>query len=178
MSLAALVILAAPSPAPTPAPGTGFNSTPISIPGVTNLQSIIGYSAWIATAVCLIGLIIAGASMAVAHHHGEPIQLGRLGYVVGGCLVVGAASPVVGSILGFNLFTADPQAVPGLTKVQDIIGYVSWAAAAACLIGLIVAGASMAVAIGQGRPPAGRLGGVAAGCMIVGAAGTIVGVLI
>ena len=181
MSLAAaLVVLAAPtpSPSPTPAPGAGFNSTPVAIPGVDKLQAIIGYSAWIATAVCLIGLIIAGASMAVAHHHGETVQLGRLGGVVAGCLVVGASSSVVGAILGFNLFTANPEAVPGLTKVQDVIGYVSWAAAAVCLIGLIVAGAAMAVANQQGRMPAGQLGAVAAGCMIVGAAGTIVGALI
>ena len=175
-----MVVLAAssPSPSPTPSPGAGFNSTPTAIPGVTKLQAIVGYSAWIAAAVCLIGLIITGASMAVAHHHGETIQLGRLGNVVAGCLVVGASSSIVGSILGFNLFTANPEAVPGLTKVQDVIGYVSWAAAAICLIGLIVAGAAMAVAHQQGRMPAGQLGAVAAGCMIVGAAGTIVGALI
>src|SRR5664280_1462765 len=105
-------------------------------------------------------------------------QTWRLGGVVAGCLVVGASSSVVGAILGFNLFTANPEAVPGLTKVQDVIGYVSWAAAAVCLIGLIVAGAAMAVAHQQGRMPAGQLGAVAAGCMIVGAAGTIVGALI
>src|SRR5664280_386515 len=115
MNLAEMVVLAAPSPSPspTPSPGAGFNSTPTAIPGVDKLQAIIGYSTWIATAVCLIGLIIAGASMAVAHHHGETVQLGRLGGVVAGCLVVGASSSVVGAILGFNLFTANPEAVPG-----------------------------------------------------------------
>lgn len=176
--LAAMVVRAAPSPAPSPAPGAGFNSTPTAIPGVNNLQAIIGYSAWIATAVCLIGLIIVGASMAVAHHQGGTIPLGQLGGVVGGCLLVGAAAPIIGSVLGFNLFTADPQAVPGLVRVQTVIGYVSWIAVAACLIGLIVAGASMTMAHRRGELPGGRLGGVVAGCLIVGSASTIIGALI
>src|SRR5664280_1194430 len=108
-----------------------FDSTPVAIPGVTKLQAVIGYSAWVATALCLIGLIVTGALMAVAHHHGTNQHVGRLGMVAAGCLIVGAASPIAGSILGFNLFTSDPEAIPGLAGVQTVIGYVSWVAAGA-----------------------------------------------
>jgi hypothetical protein len=59
-----------------------------------------------------------------------------------------------------------------------VIGYVSWIAAAVCLIGLIVAGASMTMAHRRGELPSGRLGGVVAGCLIVGSASTIIGALI
>ena len=156
-----------------------FDSTPVAIPGVTKLQAVIGYSAWVATALCLIGLIVTGALMAVAHHHGTNQHVGRLGMVAAGCLIVGAASPIAGSILGFNLFTSDPEAIPGLAGVQTVIGYVSWVAAAVCLIGLIISGAMLAVSHQRGTvDSSGRLGGVAAGCLIVGSASTIIGALI
>ena len=84
-----------------------------------------------------------------------------------------------GSILGFNLFTSDPEAIPGLAGVQTVIGYVSWVAAAVCLIGLIISGAMLAVSHQRGTVDStGRLGGVAAGCLIVGSASTIIGALI
>ena len=51
--------------------GPSFNSDPHAIPGVSNLQAIIGYTAWAATALCLVGLIAAGAAMAVSYHRGS-----------------------------------------------------------------------------------------------------------
>ena len=159
--------------------GGQFNSNPSAIPGVTNLQAIIGYGAWLATAACLIGLIVTGATMAISYHRGSNEHMGRLGSVAAGCLIVGAASPIAGSLLGFNLFTSNPQAIPGLTTVQTVISYVSWIAAAACLIGLIAAGAMLAVSYQRGNSEhAGRLGSVAAGCLVVGGASTIVAALI
>jgi hypothetical protein len=159
--------------------GPSFNSTPTAIPGVSHLQIVIGYTSWVATALCLIGLITTGAVMAVSYHHGSNEHVGKLGAVVAGCLIVGAASPIAGSVLGFNLFTSDPKAIPGLTTVQTIIGYTSWIAAALCLLGLIIAGAMMGVSYRRGNSEiGGRLGQVAAGCLIVGSASTLVGALI
>jgi hypothetical protein len=173
---AARVLLAA---TPPPAPGGLFNSNPIAIPGVSNLQTVIGYTCWLATAVCLIGLIVTGALLAVSYHRGSNEHVGRLGGVAAGCLLVGAASPIAAAILGFNLFTASPQAIPGLSGVQTVIGYISWVAAALCLIGLVGAGALLAVSYHRGNTEhTGRLGGVAAGCLIVGGASTIIGALI
>jgi hypothetical protein len=159
--------------------GPSFNSNPHAIPGVSNLQTVIGYTAWGATALCLIGLIAAGAVMAVSYHHGSNEHMGKLGSVVAGCLIVGAAAPIAGSLLGFNLFTAHPEAVPGLTEVQTVIGYCAWVAAAICLIGLIVAGGTMGLNYRRGNVEVGsRLGQVAAGCLIVGSASTLVGAFI
>ena len=156
-----------------------FTSTPQAIPGVTNLQTIIGYTAWIATALCMVGLIVTGTLMAVSYHRGSNEHAGRLGGVAAGCLIVGAASPITGSLLGFNLFTSNATAIPGLGTVQTVISYISWIAAALCLIGLIVAGAMLAVSYHRGNSEhAGRLGGVATGCLIVGGASTIIGALI
>lgn len=156
-----------------------FTSNPAAIPGVTNLQTIIGYTCWVATALCLIGLIITGAMLAVSYHRGSNEHVGRLGGVAAGCLIVGAAAPIAGAVLGFNLFTSTPQAIPGLTGVQTVISYVSWVAAALCLIGLIITGGMLAVSYQRGNSEhAGRLGGVATGCLIVGGASTIIGALI
>jgi len=155
-----------------------FNSNPGAIPGVTNLQVFIGYAAWLATAACIIGLIITGALMAVSYQHGSNEHMGRLGAVVGGCIVIGAAAPIAGSILGFNLFTANPQAIPGLATVQTVISYTAWIAAAGCLLGLIFAGARMAISYSRGQSEVGRLGSVMAGCLIVGSASTLVGAFI
>ena len=156
-----------------------FTSDPSAIPGVTNLQTVIGYTCWVATAMCLIGLIVTGAVLAVSYHRGSTEHVGRLGAVAAGCVVVGAAAPIAAAILGFNLFTATPQAIPGLTGVQTVISYVAWIAAAVCLIGLIIAGATLAVSYQRGTSEhAGRLGSVATGCLIVGGAATIVGALI
>src|SRR5450756_2537841 len=134
---------------------------------------------WWATAISAPVTIRPIRHSAVAHHHGTSQHVGRLGMVAGGCLIVGAASPIAGSILGFNLFTSDPEAIPGLAGVQTVIGYVSWVAAAVCLIGLIISGAMLAVSHQRGTVDStGRLGGVAAGCLIVGSASTIIGALI
>jgi cytochrome b561 len=156
-----------------------FNSTPAAIPGVTNLQVFIGYAAWLATAACIIGLVLTGAMMAISYQHGNNEHMGRLGSVIAGCITVGAASPIVGSVLGFNLFTSNPQAIPGLGTVQTIISYTAWVAAALCLLGLIVAGVRMAISYQRGNTEAtGRLGAVIAGCVIVGSASTLVGAFI
>lgn len=161
------------------AAGTGFNSNPTAIPGVNNLQTIIGYAAWIATGVCIIGLIVAGARMAISHRRGDSEHMGAIGGVVAACIVIGSAASLVGSLLGFSLFTATPKAIPGLAAVQQIIGYTAWIAAAVCLLGLLIVGARMAISHRRGESEAfGMLGSVAAGCIVVGGAATLVGAFI
>ena len=156
-----------------------FNNNPTPVPGLDKFQTVIGYVGWIASALCLIGLITAGAMLAVSYHRGTNEHMGRLGGVAAGCLIVGGASSIIGGLLGFNLFTSNPQAVPGLSGVQTVIGYTSWIAAGLCLIGLIAAGGMLAVSYSRGtNEHVGRLGGVAAGCLIVGGASSIIGALI
>jgi hypothetical protein len=155
-----------------------FTVHPAALGGMNKLTVVIGYAAWLAIAVCLIGLIAAGAKTAIAHHNGEAMQMGSIGKVVLGCLIVGGAGSLAAAVTGFNLFSSSPQAIPGLTMVQTIVNAVAWTAAGICVIGLIFAGAKMAMAHRHGEPIGGMLGGVFIGCLVVGASGTIVGALL
>lgn len=152
-----------------------FNSTPTPIAGVTSLQALIGYASWGAIAVCLIALLSVGAGMAVANHRGEQFQVAHLGKVMLGAVIVGAAGTIGNAIMGFNLFTSDPAAIPGLTGVQQVIGYVAWACAAVGIIGILLLGVRMAMHHSRGEPVGDHLGSVALGCIIIASAGTIIG---
>jgi hypothetical protein len=76
-----------------------FNSYPQPVPGMDKFQTIIGWSAWIAAGLCLIGLIVTGATLAVSYHRGTNEHVGRLAGVAAGCLIVGGASTVVGALV-------------------------------------------------------------------------------
>ena len=62
-------------------------------------QTIISWTAWVAAGLCLIGLIVCGATLAISYHRGSQEHVGRLGGVAAGCLVVGAASSIVGALI-------------------------------------------------------------------------------
>jgi hypothetical protein len=76
-----------------------FNSNPTQIPKFGGLQDVIGYTAWIASGLCLMGLIVAGALMAVSYHRGSSEHMGRLGGVAAGCLIVGSAATIVNALI-------------------------------------------------------------------------------
>ncbi|MDF1480343.1 hypothetical protein PYV02_14755 [Leifsonia sp. H3M29-4] len=74
-----------------------------------------------------------------------------------------------------------PAAPPGAENILLIVSWIFWAAAIAGIIGLIVLGGTMALANQQGRGApefAGRLGMVAVGIVLIGAAGGIVTLLL
>ncbi len=48
-----------------------FGTNPVAIPGLNKLQVVIGYLAWGASAVALIGIIIAGARLALEYQPHE-----------------------------------------------------------------------------------------------------------
>ena len=79
--------------------GAGFTSDPAAVPGMDKFQTIISWTAWIAAGLCLIGLIVCGATLAISYHRGGQEHIGRLGGVAAGCLVVGAASSIVGALV-------------------------------------------------------------------------------
>ncbi|MEV5960565.1 TrbC/VirB2 family protein [Kribbella sp. NPDC051952] len=73
-------------------PGTG--SKP---PGSGGLEKVISWVTWIAFAICVLGIIIAGAMMAVGQRRGEGGEhAARLGWVLAACIVIGSASGFVG----------------------------------------------------------------------------------
>lgn len=155
-----------------------FDNQPLNPGGVVQFQTIIGYTAWIADALILIALIVVGAMMAVQHHRGQDQNEAALGKVVIGALIVGGASTLAGTLFGFNLFTSNATAIPGLSGVQTVIGWVSYIAAALCIIGVIVVGAMMAISHRRNEPIGQWMGAVFAGCVIVGGAATFAGVLL
>jgi hypothetical protein len=69
-------------------------------PGSAQLTEILGWATWIAMGVCVLGVVIAGGSMAVQHRHGGGGEsASRLGWVAAGCVVVGSASAIVNQLV-------------------------------------------------------------------------------
>lgn len=65
-----------------------------------NLTEILGWATWIAMGVCVLGVVIAGGTMAVAHRGGGGGEsASRLGWVAAGCVVVGSASGIVNALV-------------------------------------------------------------------------------
>lgn len=78
-----------------PDPGAGE-----AFPGSEAALTVLGWVAWSAFGICVLGAIIAGALMAIGSRRGDGGEhLGRLGWVFGGCIVVGSASSLVGALV-------------------------------------------------------------------------------
>ena len=83
------------SSSPVPNPGQGTQP-----PGSDGIVKILGWAAWIAVAVCVVGVLIAGAKMAIEHRRGGGGEsVASLGWVLGGCIVIGSASALVGALV-------------------------------------------------------------------------------
>ena len=78
-------------------PNPGQGSQP---PGTEGFQTILKWAAWVGLAICVLGVIVAGGAMAISSRRGEGGEhMSRLGWVLGGCIVIGAASGLVGAVL-------------------------------------------------------------------------------
>ncbi|MEO6701145.1 MAG: TrbC/VirB2 family protein [Jatrophihabitantaceae bacterium] len=152
----------------------GLNSHPEAIAGLDKFQVIIGYFAYLCVAIAIGTLVGVGASMVVAFERGEDQNIHALGRWAAGALLAAGAGSIGGSLLGFNLFTSTPQAIPGLTMVQTVISAVAYIAGGVCILGVIWTGGLMMLRHRRGEPFGERLVYVAAGCFIVGGAGGIV----
>lgn len=74
---------------------------PVQPPGTDGLVTILGWAKWVALFICILGLIAAGAMMAVGRSRGEGGEhVGKLGWVLGGVIVISAAVALVGFISG------------------------------------------------------------------------------
>lgn len=65
------------------------------------LENLIGDGlqllSWGGTAAGVVGVVVTGAMMAISHKRGESSEhMSRLGIVLGGCILVAVASPLVG----------------------------------------------------------------------------------
>jgi hypothetical protein len=78
-----------------PDPGAG-----VAPPGSEGFLTILRWVAYIALGICVLGVIVAGASMAISHRRGEGgEQASRLGWVLAGSIVIGSASGLVAALV-------------------------------------------------------------------------------
>lgn len=82
---------------PLDVPNPGQGEAP---PGAGKLLTLLRWAAWIALGVCVLGVIACGAMMAISHRRGDGGEhAGRLGMVLAGCILIGAASGLVGALV-------------------------------------------------------------------------------
>jgi len=79
-------------------PGTSGNGT--APPGVsTNVDTIISWACWICFTIAILGVLFVAFKMIVQHHRGEGgQQFASLAYVLGGAILVAAASGIIGAL--------------------------------------------------------------------------------
>ena len=83
-------------PADVPNPGAGTEP-----PFSGKLDTLLQWTAWTVTGVCVAGVLFVAGRMAIQHQRGEGGQhLSGLAYVLAACILVGTASSVVGALIG------------------------------------------------------------------------------
>ncbi|MET8132274.1 hypothetical protein [Streptomyces sp. NPDC005251] len=81
-----------------PAPSAGVPQPAANAPGelTSKVNTVLGIAAWAGTAAGVAGVLITGAMMAVSVKRGESSEhMSRLGMVLGGCVLVATAGPLI-----------------------------------------------------------------------------------
>jgi len=69
-------------------------------PGTAGLLTVLGWVAWIVTLACICGIFAVAGKMAFSHRRGEGSEaVGQLGWVMGACVLIAAAGPVVNVLI-------------------------------------------------------------------------------
>ncbi|MBO0806429.1 MAG: hypothetical protein J2P25_25550 [Nocardiopsaceae bacterium] len=72
----------------------GFGSAPADV--MSKVHTLLDILAWGATSACVAGVIVVGAMMAISHHRGTGSEhAASLGRVMGACVLLGTAGPLV-----------------------------------------------------------------------------------
>lgn len=93
---ATLAVLAAP-PAYAAAPTPGQQQPP----GTQGLTTMLGWGGWGVSFVCVAGILVVAAMMALKHRRGEGggEAMGSLGWVLGACVLGSAAGPIANALI-------------------------------------------------------------------------------
>ncbi|MFJ6895169.1 hypothetical protein [Streptomyces hokutonensis] len=84
-----------------PTPGAAASTVPAPTSGAPSelankVNVVLGILAWAGTAAGVCGVLITGAMMAISVKRGESSEhMSRLGMVLGGCVLVSTAGPLV-----------------------------------------------------------------------------------
>lgn len=77
------------------------NPQPVQPPGTGKISDVMGWAKWVALVICILGLIGAGAMMAINHRRGESGEhVGKLGWILAGVIVISGATSLIGFISG------------------------------------------------------------------------------
>ena len=65
----------------------------------TQILNLLGWVLWLATAACVVGVLVTGARMAIAYRGGGDANVAQLGWVLLGCVLIGTATSIVNALL-------------------------------------------------------------------------------
>lgn len=69
-------------------------------PGAEGIVTIVQWVAWVVLAACVVGVLLVGARMAVAHRRGEGASYAaELGLVLGAAVLVSSASALIAALV-------------------------------------------------------------------------------
>lgn len=80
-----------------PDPGTG--TVPPGAIG-DRVTSILQWLAWGVSGLCVAGVLVCAARMAISHRRGDDSAVSSLGWVLGACVLFASAGPLVGFLIG------------------------------------------------------------------------------
>ena len=73
---------------------------PVQPPGTGGISLAMGWLKWVALAICLAGLLIAGGMMAIQSRRGEGGEhAGKIAWALGGVIVISAAASLVAFLI-------------------------------------------------------------------------------
>jgi hypothetical protein len=74
-------------------PTIGYDEAP---PGSDGIQKMFNWVGWIGVGICLVAVVLSGVAMAIGSRQGSSNEhMTKLGYALGGSIVVGSASAIV-----------------------------------------------------------------------------------
>ena len=88
------LLAAGPALAAAPTPGQ------VQPPGTQGLTTMLGWGGWLVSFVCVAGILVVAAMMALRHRRGEAGEsLSSLGWVLGACVLGSAAGPIANALI-------------------------------------------------------------------------------
>ena len=74
--------------------------TGVQPPGTQGLTTVLNWTFWGVTFMCVVGVLMVAGAMAVAHRRGEGGEhLAKLGWVMGACVLGAAGSQLVNTLI-------------------------------------------------------------------------------